>query len=301
MDADTGEHRPDGVTAPDGPTGAERPRWADGLADEVCAGVRSLTPDPGPPARPGAARPATARPARHVVVLPGMGALGYLLPVLRALAAGGARASLLDLPGFGRRGPLASAPTVRGVAAAAARWCTALPPDVELVLVGHSTGAVSALLAALELEAAGRPPAAVVLASPVPAPGQRSLPRMLARVPLAYRRDSPAELAVLADYRRAGRDALALLRSALAERPERLIRDLRSPVLVTAGRSDAFAPPGWLVALAHAAPSRLARMVRLPGSHNNPYTHPDAVADAVTALADEAGSRRRRRTAGARG
>lgn len=252
-----------------------------GLTEQQERGIRSLTTGPG------------ATP-HHVVIVPGLGALGYLVPLVGELGRRGLQVTLLDLPGFGRRDGLGCAPTVADVAAAAVRWTTGLPPGERPVLFGHSTGAQAALLAAVQLQdAAG----ALVLAGPTVAPNQRSLPRLIARAPLAYRRESPTELSVLGDYRRAGRDVLVLLRSAIADRPERTVRELRLPLLVTAGRQDSFAPPGWLVTLTHAAASRSARVLRLPGSHNNPYTHPAALATVVEAMAGEAASLRRvRRT-----
>lgn len=260
---------------------------AHGLAEDLGRGVRSLSTGDG------------ATPY-HVVIVPGLGALGYLVPYMRELARRGIQATLLDLPGFGHWDGPGCPPTITDVATATVRWCSGLPAGERPVLFGHSTGAQAALLAAVRLQDE-RPPAAVALAGPTVAPNQRSLPRLIARAPLAYRRESPAELSVLGDYRRAGRDVLVLLRSAIDDRPERTIRELRLPLLVTAGRHDAFAPPGWLVALAHAAASRSSRVLRLPGSHNNPFTHPAALATIVEALAMEAARMRRvRRTAGAR-
>jgi pimeloyl-ACP methyl ester carboxylesterase len=232
----------------------------------------------------------------HVVIVPGLGALAYLMPLVRELGQRGIRTTLLDLPGFGRGDGPGSAPTIMDVADAVVRWCSGLAMDENLILFGHSTGSQAALLAAVRMQG-GRPPAALVLAGPTVAPNQRSLPRLMATAPMAYRRDSPAELRALGDYRRSGRDVLILIRSAIADRPERTVRELTIPLLVTAGRSDAFAPPGWLVTLTHAAASRIARVVRLPGSHNNPYTHPAAMATVVEALAVEAEAPRRPRRA----
>lgn len=66
--------------------------------------------------------------APHVVLLPGLGALGYLLPTVRAVARRGATCTLLDLPGFGGSRPWPAPPTVRGVAAATAAWVLDRPP-----------------------------------------------------------------------------------------------------------------------------------------------------------------------------
>jgi pimeloyl-ACP methyl ester carboxylesterase len=210
----------------------------------------------------------------QVVVVPGLGALGYLLPMMRALGREGAACTLLDLPGFGSRAPLPGSPTVHGVAELTATFVQSLPSDAPIILVGHSTGAQAALHAAVRVQDSHRP-AAVVLAGPTITPGQRSLPRLMARAPAAYRRDSPRELIVVPDYLRGRRHVLTLLRSAMRDRPEDTVAGLRAPLTVTAGRSDAFAPRWWLEALAgRAVRSSVARVKVLPGSHNNPYTHP---------------------------
>lgn len=271
-----------GAGHPPGATGALR--WC-GLAEEHRVGIRGLVGEPM------SAADALAPP---VVLVPGLGALRYLVPLVRELVGRGSRVTLLDLPGFGRRDAEGCRPSVEAVAEAVARWCATLD-DESPILVGHSTGAQAALHAAVQLQGT-RPPVALVLAGPTVAPNQRSLPRLLATAPMAYRRDSPAELSVLGDYRRGGRDVLRLLRSAIADRPERTVRELTVPLIVTAGRQDAFAPPGWLVTLTHAAPTRSARVVRLPGSHNNPFTHPAALATVVESAADVGRGRRAARS-----
>src|SRR4051794_18041699 len=93
-----------------------------GVREESSCGVRALTTGPA----------GGDHAAPHVVVLPGMGALGYLMPTVRALAGEGLRASLLDLPGFGRRDGLGCRPTVRDVASAAVTWCTQRPEAAPL-------------------------------------------------------------------------------------------------------------------------------------------------------------------------
>lgn len=224
----------------------------------------------------------------HVVVIPGLGAVGYLVPFARAVGARGAVCTLLDLPGFGTPGGLASRPTIRGIGEAAAAWVRACTPTGDVVLLGHSTGAQAALHGGLLLQD-DRPSALVVLAGPTVAPHQRSLLRLASAAPAAYLFDSPGELVVLPDLARARGDVLLLLRSAIADRPEDHVVSLRSPVLVTAGSRDAFAPTSWLSAIGGAARrSRSARVVQLAGSHNNPYTHPDLLAGVVVAATGSA-------------
>lgn len=296
----SGEHGGDGERGRgDGGVGSSRRGRSYGLTEERCRRVRTLTTGGiEPPGRLADSGPTLTDPAgeHHLVIVPGLGALGYLVPLVRELGWRGIRGTLLDLPGFGRGdgpgglgGGCGSNPTVPDVAAAVAAWCAGLPgSERPVVLFGHSTGAQAALLAAIQLQERGRPPAALVLAGPTVAPNQRSLARLLATAPMAYRRDPPAELGALGDIRRGGRDVLTLLRSAIADRPERTVRDLTVPLLVTAGLHDAFAPTRWLVALTHAAASRSTRVVRLPGSHNNPFTHPSAMAALVESVMTEA-------------
>lgn len=237
--------------------------------------VRSLLAQP--------AAGAGAREDLDIVVVPGLGALGYLLPLQRELAARGACCTVLDLPGFGSARPLASPPTLAGIADMAAAWVRERVVDSRVVLVGHSTGAQAALLATLALQE-GCPPAALVMAGPTFTPPQRRLPRLAVAVPAAYRRDPLRELVALPDYLRGGRDLLAMLRSGLADRPEHNVTALRTPLLLTAGRADAFAPVDWLDRLArNAVGAPWARVVRAPGSHNNPFTHPGALSTLILA------------------
>lgn len=225
----------------------------------------------------------------HVVLVPGLGALGYLLPTVRAIAAFGLRCSLLDLPGFGSRRPRPAAPTVGGVARTTAAWILAQPSYRRVVVMGHSTGAQAALLANLWLPDV-LAPAAVVLAGPTFAPAHRRLARLLLTAPAAYRRDSPRELVVVPDFLRAGPDVLTLLRSALLDRPEDNVAAVQSPLVLTAGRHDSFCRGEWLWTLARsAARAPSVRTTVLPGSHNNPYTHPRALASLVLEAAEHSG------------
>jgi pimeloyl-ACP methyl ester carboxylesterase len=221
----------------------------------------------------------------HVVIVPGLGALAYLLPTVRALARRGVTCTLLDVPGFGSQHARPASGRLPSIAACVAAWVRSRPATERVVLLGHSTGAQSALLAALDAQD-DRPVQGLVMAGPTVAPSQRGLSRLVAAAPAAYRRDSLRELAVVPDFVRAGRDLLVMLRSAVADRPEVNVAGLRAPLLVTAGRRDAFAPREWLAVLARSAvraPS--ARVVVLPGSHNNVFTHPAAVADLVASFA----------------
>jgi hypothetical protein len=79
-------------------------------------------------------------------------------------------------------------------------------------------------------------------------------------------------------------DVWSMLRSGMRDAPERRIAELRLGVTLTAGRSDAFAPPWWLRMLqASARQAAYARVVQTPGSHNNLFTHPREISDVLVA------------------
>jgi pimeloyl-ACP methyl ester carboxylesterase len=80
-------------------------------------------------------------------VVPGLGALGYLLPTVQPCSAW-TRVHLLDVPGFGHRATARCPASLADVARAVTDWLDAVP-DRPVLLVGHSTGAQAALHAAL--------------------------------------------------------------------------------------------------------------------------------------------------------
>ena len=87
---------------------------------------------------------------------------------------------------------------------------------------------------------------------------------------------------MLPEVLRARLRLLTLVRSAISDRPERAVPWLSVPLVLTAGRSDAFAPQWWLEVLACGATrSPDVTVERLGGSHNNPYTHGDELAGLV--------------------
>jgi pimeloyl-ACP methyl ester carboxylesterase len=225
--------------------------------------VRSLvvgTPRPGLP---------------ELVVVPGLGALGYLLPTVRTCA-GWTRVHLLDLPGFGHRLTARLPATVERTAAAAAAWLAGVP-KAPVLLVGHSTGAQAALRAAL-----ARPDdvLGLVMAGATFPPEARRLPALLRQVAATAPHELPGEVpAVLPYYLRGARGLPALLRSALADRPEDAVPGLGVPLVVLRGRRDGVCPALWAQALAAAAPSGRVRVV--PGAHNAPYSEPALTAAAL--------------------
>ncbi len=209
-----------------------------------------------------------------VVVVPGLGAPGYLAPWVRETATW-TRVALLDLPGWRGGRARSSAPTLAGVGTTTADWLEATDRR-GVVLVGHSTGAQSVLRTALHVP--GRV-AGVVLAGPTFDPPARSIPTLLRRIGSTIVHERPSEaLAVGPSYLRSGViPLLRFVRSALPDRPEDVIGQLSMPVLVLTGRRDGLAPPGWAEHLAHLAG---APIVVMPGAHNAPFTHPQA-ADAA--------------------
>src|SRR3954469_14362278 len=112
----------------------------------------------------------------EIVLVPGMGAAGYLYPRMRQ-ASTWTRTTVLDLPGW-RGGPgRSSASTVAALAVAAAHWLEG-PGRQLVVLAGHSSGAQSAVRTALVV-----PDRLVglVLAGPTLDPRARHLPVLLSR------------------------------------------------------------------------------------------------------------------------
>lgn len=212
--------------------------------------------------------------APELVLIPGMGCPGYLAPWAHQ-SAEWTRATVLDLPGWHHRRARSCAPSLPGVAAAAARWLQ-VTDQTDVVLVGHSTGAQSALRVALLVPERLR---GVVLAGPTFEPGIRTLGRVVRRSPTLVR-EAPGEVpAVLPSYLRSGgRPLLRFLLSALPDRPEDVISDVRVPLLVMTGQHDGFAPPDWAHQLADLAGSPC---VVLPGAHNSCYPFPRQSDDAI--------------------
>ncbi|HET9647145.1 MAG TPA: diacylglycerol kinase family protein [Microlunatus sp.] len=204
----------------------------------------------------------------EVVLLPGMGAPGYLAPLTRAIS-GWTQATVLDLPGWRAGRARGCPPTLTGVAVATARWLETTDRE-QVILFGHSTGAQSALGTALLMP---ERVAGVVIAGPTFDPPARKLPVLLERLPAALRREPFGEIGVVAPSYLAsgGVHFVSFLRTALADRPEDIITKLAMPVLVLTGQHDGLAPPLWAQHLADLAS---ASCIVLPGSHNAPYPYP---------------------------
>lgn len=204
-----------------------------------------------------------------LVVVPGLGATGYLRPTLERAAAR-TRVHLLDLPGFGHRDTARLPADVTSVARVLTAWLEQVPRE-PVLLLGHSTGAQTALRAAVAAPGGVR---SLVLGGAVFPPGRRTLPRALGAVLRALPHERPGELpAVLPAYLRGARRLPELVRTGLQERPEDLVPSLRVPLLVLRGRHDALCPPSWAALLADRAPRGTLRVV--PGGHNCVWTHPE--------------------------
>jgi pimeloyl-ACP methyl ester carboxylesterase len=206
----------------------------------------------------------------EVVLVPGLGAPGYMLDLLHACGAW-TRARVLDLPGFGSPRTAGCRPELDALTPVLA---ACLDDDLgPVLLAGHSTGAQLALRAAVA--APTRVRALALLDVTFDPPVRRSPLRLTARL-RTYLRERPRELAVtLPTFVRAGAGLPRYVRSALADEPERHLPAVQAPVLVLRGRHDALCPPGWAADLARGA--RFGRLVTVPGAHNTPYTHPGAV------------------------
>jgi pimeloyl-ACP methyl ester carboxylesterase len=204
----------------------------------------------------------------EVVLIPGLGAPGYLAPWVGRLATW-TRATVLDLPGWRWGRAAACHPTVAGVGAATARWLVEQDRR-DIVLLGHSTGAQAAVRTALRVpdRLVG-----VVLAGPTFDPAARSIAALLRRAVSTLAHERPAELpAVLPSYLHSGGyGVLRMLLDALRDHPEDGVGRLRVPVLTMTGERDGFAPPAWAQHLAGLAGGRCAV---LPGAHNACFPYP---------------------------
>nr|WP_275588395.1 alpha/beta hydrolase [Microlunatus panaciterrae] len=200
--------------------------------------------------------------------MPGLGLPGYLAPWARVISEW-TRATVLDLPGwrFGRR-PSCS-PTLQHIAIACARWLEVTDRS-DVILLGHSTGAQAVLRAALLVP---QRIAAVVLAGPTFAPGVRTMPALLRTSVSTFSREVAAEFPAIApSVLASGMFPLArFIRSAMPDRPEELVPQLASPVMIMTGEHDGLAPPGWAAELARLVS---APLTILPGAHNACFPFP---------------------------
>lgn len=205
----------------------------------------------------------TASGVPEVVVLPGMGALPYLRPLVRELARHRSVA-VLDVPGF-RPGPDAPLPTsVPALGSVVSRWVRENAPGA--LLLGHSTGAQLALHAA----ALRAPLRGLALVSTTFAPQVRTVPRAAAALLSGVRHEPVhALLENLPTYARGGRRTVAFLRAGLADDPAQVAAAVQLPALLVRGRHDHLSTTSWNERL-----SRIlgASLVELPGAHGVPHS-----------------------------
>jgi pimeloyl-ACP methyl ester carboxylesterase len=215
----------------------------------------------------------------RIRIVPGLGAMGYLLDLLHACAAW-TEAALLDLPGYGN--PVTSdCPADLDTLTPVATGCLGGAGDAPVLLVGHSTGAQLALRAAVAAPA--RVAGLVLIGITFDPPVRERWPRLVPRL-RTYLHERPRELLVtVPDFVRGGSRVTQYLASALRDRPEDHVERVRCPVLVLRGRHDALSPVPWARRLAQGCAD--GELQTLPGSHNVPYTHPGAVALQIGALA----------------
>ncbi|MEV4099440.1 alpha/beta hydrolase [Nonomuraea sp. NPDC049649] len=206
------------------------------------------------------------RGGNTVVLLPGLGAVGYLKDT-HAGCASWARTFLLDLPGFGHRPPRPCRAAVEDVAEVTAAWLDTVPGG-PVILAGHSSGAQSALLAAAARPARVR---ALVLLGPTFPPRHRTLRRVLLPFLRTVLHEPPGVLpATVPYYLRGGpRAVLRCLRTAQADAPEYLLGKIDCPVLIVRGARDHLCPRAWADSLAVIAP--WGRSVTVPGAHAFPF------------------------------
>lgn len=208
----------------------------------------------------------------EVVLIPGLGAVGYMLELLHACG-GWTRATLVDLPGFGQRRTADSPSDL----ASLTRTLLGALPGSPCVLVGHSTGTQVAMRAALDAPVGV---GALVLVGPTFEPAARRPGVLVARHMRTSAFEPPGQLRyTLPDYLRGGRRFREYLSSALDDRPEEYIGRIEVPVIAARGRHDHFASQQWVQRLATDARNGRART--LPGAHAVPYNHPGAVAHLV--------------------
>jgi pimeloyl-ACP methyl ester carboxylesterase len=230
-----------------------------------------------------AAGPGPSAPA--IVLVHGLGVSSrYMTPLIEALAPSH-RVYAPDLPGFGGSARPRPALDVDELADALAAFMAAVGEPAATVL-GNSLGAQIALALA------DRHPARVrrlVLLGPTGHPRSRSLLGQAIRLACdaAFERPTLAAIAVR-DYLWAGPGrVLATFRTALRDRPELRLAQLRAPLLVLRGARDTVVPQRWALELAAMAGPD-ARLAVVPGAaHAAHFTAPGAVASAVRAFEAE--------------
>lgn len=222
-----------------------------------------------------------------VVVVPGLGAVGYLLDTLVGCGAW-ARSYLLDVPGFGHRAPRPCAPEIPAIAETVSAWLDVVAPGAGVVLAGHSTGAQVALHVAVARPDRVR---GLALLGPTFPPEQRDLAGAArAAVHTLPREQAGVVGATVPYYLRAGLGAMTrFVRSAQRDEPERLASRVSCPPLVARGEHDGFSPQDWVDRLAATAGGW---SVTVPGAHTFPFRQGGLTAGLIAEAAHNAGPAR---------
>jgi len=225
----------------------------------------------------------------HIVLVHGLGmAANYLEPTMRALGDDVA-VSALDLPGFGKSRARGRHLSLAELAESLTEWMRVRGIRAP-ILLGQSQGCQ------VVVEAVARTPglaSALVLNAPTMLAGSRTIHQQLWHVV----RDTPREPLALVphvarDYLRAGPlRILGTLRDALRDRIEEKLPHVHVPVTILCGAHDPVSPPAWGQQLARLTGSRVgaaaAKFVAIPGAaHAAPFSHPQAVAAEVLAIAE---------------
>jgi pimeloyl-ACP methyl ester carboxylesterase len=207
----------------------------------------------------------------EVVLLPGLGNLSYVDKWV-AKSSVWTKITVLDLPGWRHGGASSCTPTVEGIASAATRWLKNNDKR-DLILLGHSSGAQSAIRVAVEVP---ERLTGLILAGPVCTPDARSFIRALRRLLPTLKYESRDELRTLAlTVHGSGLRPMAhLVRSSLRDEPEAYVVKVRVPAVVFTGQHDGLASPEWS--------QSLAKLMRAPclihaGAHNGCFVHPDEI------------------------
>lgn len=202
-----------------------------------------------------------------MAVVPGLGALGYLLPLARACA-DWTQVHVLDLPGYGARSTARLPSGLDAVVATLSAWLA--QRDAPVLLLGHSTGAQSALRAALEVPEAVHH---LVLAGATFPPQARRAWPLVRAVLRTLLHEQPGQVPAVLPYYLRGRHGLStMVRTTLADAPEQAAGGLRPPLLVLRGENDGLCPREWAAKLAELGRGRAQS---LPGAHNSPWTFAD--------------------------
>jgi len=218
----------------------------------------------------------------EVVLLPGLGNLSYVDQWV-AKSSAWTKITVLDLPGW-RRGRASSCPpTIEGITSAATRWLEDNDKR-DLILLGHSSGAQSAIRVAVQLP---ERLTGLVLASPVCTPDARSVIRALRRLLPTLKYESRDELPTLTSTVHASglRAMRRLVRSSLRDQPEVDAVKVQVPAVVFTGEHDGLASPEWSRSLAELL--RAPCLIH-PGANNGCFVYPaeidQTLRDAVTSI-----------------